>query len=64
MTVTEKNIWISTDFATFLVGVDEDNVIIEAPPVVSKFIGKSLEQLIGWVEKVGKYIQIVPLGDR
>lgn len=42
--------WLSTEKMTVLVRVDND-VIVEAPPVVRKFVGQRFSNLTNWMNK-------------
>lgn len=43
-------IYLSNPKITIGIEVNEDYIIIEAPPVVKKFIGQPLKNLIKWMK--------------
>lgn len=43
--------WISNEKFTVMVEVDDKMNIIEAPPIVRKFIGQPIENLLSWAAK-------------
>ncbi len=46
--------WVSSPRMTVKVKIDSDRQIIEAAPVVRKFVGQSFSNLIGWIKKQGQ----------
>ena len=53
-------LWLSTPKMTVRVRTDRNGVIVDAAPVVRKFVGQSLGRLVGWLRKQGP-VRIVPL---
>jgi len=48
-----RTIWLSSLKMTVVVSVDNDEVIQTASPIVRKFIGQTLNQLVNWMGKQG-----------
>lgn len=46
----EKTFWLSSDQMTVEVVVDFDGKICKAAPIVRKFIGQPLDNLVRWME--------------
>jgi len=46
---------VSTDSFTILVGIDQQEVVRYAAPIVSNFIGQPLDNLIRWAKSLGGY---------
>lgn len=45
--------WLSTPRMTVAVRLNDSNVIVEAPPIVRKFIGQPSTNLGRWMRKQG-----------
>ncbi len=43
--------WLSTTRMTVLVECDEQDIITATPPIVRKFIGQPIDNLIAWMKK-------------
>ena len=56
------NIQISCEKFTVGVKLSEDGIILDAAPIVRKFIGQKIENLINWSEKFGK-VDVFKLGE-
>lgn len=48
--------WISCHLFTVRVVTDSDDRIIEAAPIVRRFVGQPLANLLGWAAKRGGFI--------
>ena len=57
---TMPSYWLSTHRMTVSVDTDDRKVITDAPPIVHKFIGQSLSNLIAWMAGQGGF-QMSPL---
>jgi len=55
-----KDLWVSCNWATGFVKIDDKGVIIETAPIFKKFIGQSIESLTTWLKKKSK-VEIVDL---
>jgi len=57
--------WLSSLRMTVGVTTDDDNVIVDAAPVVRKFVGQPLGNLIGWMSRQGglQVEELVPSHD-
>lgn len=51
--------WLSTERMTVAVTTDDQGRITEAAPIVRKFVGQPLDNLIRWMEKQGGFRQKV-----
>lgn len=43
--------WLSTEKMTVCVDIDENNIIINAAPIVKRFIGQPSKNLGNWLRK-------------
>jgi hypothetical protein len=48
--------WLSSTKMTILVVTDKDLVIVDAAPVVRKFIGQPAKNLADWMRKQGGFL--------
>ena len=46
--------WLSTPKMTVAVTVDENNIVKGEAPVIRKFTGQSLDNLLNWLKKQGQ----------
>lgn len=53
-------LWVSSAWATGLVVVDDDGIIIDSAPVWKKFRGQAIESLTKWLKKKSE-VRIVEL---
>lgn len=53
----KRKYWMSCDKFTIQIGVDGLNYIQFAPPIVRKFKGQPLDNLIRWMTKLGGFQQ-------
>lgn len=49
-------LWLSCEAFTVEVEVDEEGYIKFAPPIVRRFIGQHIDNLLSWMEKKGGLI--------
>ena len=49
------SVWLSSKAMTVQVDHDDDNVIIEAAPIVRKFRGQPMLALINWMRRQGGF---------
>jgi hypothetical protein len=49
--------WLSTERMSVSVAIDEDDVIVDAPPIVRKFIGQPITNLMRWLAKQPGYMK-------
>lgn len=49
-----KQLWISCPKFTVQVDVGDDNRVVEAAPVVRRFIGQNIDNLLYWLRGFGK----------
>lgn len=47
--------WLSSHKMTFSVGVNDSNIIVDPAPIIKKFKGQPLNNLIGWMKKQGGF---------
>jgi len=47
--------WVSSKKMTISVDVDAEDIIIDTPPIVQKFKGQPLDNLIRWMKKQGGF---------
>jgi len=52
--------WVSSLKMTFLVEVDHGGIVRNAAPIAHRFIGQTLESLLGWMNKQGG-LQVVQM---
>ena len=52
MRVTTR-VWLSSNRMTVRVEVDQNQTIVWAAPIVSKFVGQSLRNLLVWMQRQG-----------
>jgi len=45
--------WLSSNKMTVIVDIDDDGIIVYGSPIVRKFLGQPLLNLIGWMERQG-----------
>jgi hypothetical protein len=45
--------WLSSNRMTVIVDTDDDGIIVYGSPIVRKFIGQHLANLISWLDKQG-----------
>ena len=43
--------WLSTNKMTVMVETDDKEIIKDSPPIVRKFIGQPINNLINWLKK-------------
>ena len=48
-----RTIWLSSYRMTVVVSVDDEDVIQTASPIVRRFIGQQLANLVNWMGKQG-----------
>ena len=48
---------------TIMVRIDRNQRIIEAAPIVHKFVGEFLTDLIRWMQRVGGNVDVMFLGE-
>ena len=46
-----RSYWLSTERMTVVVDADARGVIVWAPPIVRRFVGQPLDNLIGWMRR-------------
>lgn len=46
--------WLSNHKMTVMIKTNQNRQIIEAAPIVKKFIGQPLSNLAYWMDKIGK----------
>ena len=59
----KKHYWLSNDKMTVAVYTDMNNIIIDAAPIVLKFKGQHIDNLINWMKKQ-KEFKYEYLGER
>lgn len=42
-------LWLSTERMTVGVAVDDNGIIVQAPPIVAKFKGQTVAALLKWI---------------
>jgi len=48
--------WLSTERMTVLVDVDDSDMVVRGPPIVRKFVGQPLTNLVRWLQKQPGFI--------
>ena len=46
--------WLSNERMTVRVVISETELILEASPIVRKFVGQRFENLVRWMKRMGK----------
>lgn len=49
--MNDRWVWLSTERMTVVVRVDDDGIIKVTPPIVRKFLGQPVDNLIGWMKQ-------------
>lgn len=57
-----RSLWISCDGFTCIVDVDGKDIIIAAAPIVGKFKGQPLNNLLKWIKKKWGIVDIYDYG--
>ncbi len=56
--------WLSSEKMTVLVKTDENETIIDSPPIVKRFRGQAIRNLVRWMRTQGGFRAEVLNGDK
>jgi hypothetical protein len=54
-------LWLTHPKMTVAVGVDEDLIIVEAAPIVGRFVGQPITNLTNWLNAMGPGLEVEEL---